>query len=298
MGAGDVHVLVTGARGFVGGCLATALARHGFSVTATHRHGAPVTSGDAPLRWVRTDLTKPQGLPERIDAVVHAAALLGDPDTPVSALIDANVTATQAVLAAARAAGARRFIHLSSTSVYGRIAAGTIDEATLTVDPDPYGLTKLLAEKLLCDAAPDLDGMALRLPGVIGPGAHRNFLAVTLGRLSRDEAVAATNPDAPFNNAVHVCDLAAFVIRLLIQGWSGFDTLVLGARGMTTIRGAIERMAAACDSRSSLTFHPAVRPAFTIDSRRACMEYGYDPGDILALLDRFAREQPYEESGR
>lgn len=293
-----MHVLVTGGGGFVGGCLAAALARHGFSVTATHRTGAPAASGGAPVRWVRTDLTEPQGLPERIDAVVHAAALLGDADTPVSALVDANVTATQAVLAAARAAGARRFVHLSSTSVYGRIAAGTIDESTPTVDPDHYGLTKLLAERLLRDAAPDLDGMALRLPGVIGPGAHRNFLAVTLNRLRRDEPVVATNPDAPFNNAVHVCDLAAFVIRLLIRGWSGFDTLILGARGRTTIRGAVERMATACDSRSPLTFHPAARPAFTIDSRRACVEYGYDPGDILALLDRFAREQPNEESGR
>lgn len=285
-----MHVLITGAGGFVGGHLVAGLAAAGMTVTAVFRRPSPSAVSPVGVRSAVADLPDLDGLPERVDAVAHAAALLGGPDTPLSAFIDANARATAALVDYARRAGARRFIYISSTSVYGRIAAPTADENTAIIDPDAYGLTKRLGEMALAEAAADLPGLALRLPGVIGPGAHRNFLAVTLDRLRRGDPATAVNPDAPFNNAVHVADLTAFVIRLLTgDGWSGFDAMPLGAAGAVTIRGAVERLAAACGSTSPLSFTSAPRPTFTIDSRRAA-GYGYRPMEIGAMLDRFAAD--------
>lgn len=287
-----MHVLVSGASGFIGWHLACGLARRGFQVTALYRRIAslPAVAPPAGVRLLRADLSTLEDLPSTVDAVVHAAATSPWSGITADDIVRDNVLGTRMLIRYALEAGARRFLFASSLSVYGRITAPVVNEATPLVDPDAYGLSKRLCELLLTESAGRMPALALRLPGVIGRGAHRNFLATTLERLRAGEPVMATNPEAPFNNATHVGDLEDFVARLLDTAWPGFDSLVLGARGQTTIRAAVERLARGCGSQSAIAFRPANRPAFTIDSRRA-MEYGYDPGHIDTLLDRFAYEE-------
>jgi nucleoside-diphosphate-sugar epimerase len=285
------HVLVTGAGGFIGGHVARYLAEQGMTVTALYRRRPPAWGATTPtgLLLLQADIDdSAAALPSRIDAIFHAAAT--SPWAGVSAddMIRDNVLGTRQVLRYGLKAGAMRFIYASSLSIHGRITTAVVDENTAITNPDVYGLSKRLGELALADVAADLPGLALRLPGVIGPGAHRNFLATTLARLRGGEQVTASNPGAPFNNAVHIADLTAFIARLLHgDSWRGFDAMPLGAAGMTTIRGAVEGLAAACGSRSTISFTPAERPAFTIDSRQAA-SYGYQPMEIGPMLDRFA----------
>ncbi|MCC6471353.1 MAG: NAD(P)-dependent oxidoreductase [Alphaproteobacteria bacterium] len=282
-----MKVLVTGAGGFLGRHLAVDLARQGLDVLAAYRNAPP----EGLANPARLDLATAGELPGGIEAVVHAAATSAWAGVPADAMARDNVEATRRLIALATKAGAKRFVFCSSMSAFGDIKSGAVDESTPVADPDVYGMTKLIGEALLSEAAPGLSGLALRLPAVVGPGAKRNFLAEAARKMTSGQDVSIFNPDAPFNNAVHCADLGALVGGVLRRGWQGYDMLVLGAAGMTTIRGAVERLQARLGSRSTIVVRAARKGAFTLDSARAIQRFGYRPMEIGAMLDRYADEE-------
>ena len=285
-----MSVLVTGSGGFLGRHLAADLAARGFDVLAAYRSTAPAPFATPAPRLVQLDLATADALPGGIDAVVHAAATSAWAGISADAMARDNVEATRRLIGLAKAAGATKFIFCSSMSAFGDIKSGSVDESTPVANPDVYGMTKLVGEAMLQEAAPGLSGLSLRLPAVIGPGAKRNFLAVAAGRLKAGEPATIFNPDAPFNNAVHCTDLAALAASVLATGWRGHETLVLGAAGQTTIRAAVERLRTRLASTSAIQVRTADKGAFTLDSRRAMAAYGYRPMEIGAMLDRYADE--------
>jgi nucleoside-diphosphate-sugar epimerase len=285
-----MRVLVTGTGGFLGGHVARDLAALDFTVFAVQRRPPtepPVTSGR--FRIVLADLAAaPSGLPAQIDAVVHIAATSPAPGVAAGQIVRDNVAGTQRIIEYAEHAGAGVLIFASSMSLYGRITMGEVDETTPRQDPDLYGATKYIGEALLAACAERLPALALRLPGVIGLGARRNFISDVMQHLLRDEPINAVNPDAKFNNAAHTADLSALIARVLRKGLTGFDAATVAARGMTTIREAVERLKTRTGSRSEIRFTPSDRRSFTVSSRRAIERYGYDPMEIGTMLDRYA----------
>jgi nucleoside-diphosphate-sugar epimerase len=288
-----MRVLVTGASGFSGSFLARALARSGRDVVAVHRSETPFLarlSGEPRVHRHRGDLVDAASLPGPFDAVVHAAATSPAPGIDAAQIVRDNVPGTQALIEAAARWSARAFVFFSSLSLYGEVAAGLVDERTAIVNPGTYGATKHLAELLLAASAGRLPGLAIRLPGVLGPGAHRNWLSGVAAKLRAGETVRAFHLDAPFNNAAHIADLAALVSRAVERPWTGFDAIVVGARGHITVREAITRLANGLGVEARIEECAAARPSFTLSSERAISRWGYDPMEIGAMIDRYAAD--------
>ena len=292
------RVLVTGTRGFVGAHLADELGRRGFDVLCSRR---PRVGTPPDARSIDLDLTQPFALPRDVEAIVHCAATSPAPGVSSAQIVRDSVHATENLLNAAARIGVRQLVYLSSLSVYGRIDAPEVNEETPRRDPDVYGASKHLAEELVRGHADRAATIALRLPGVVGRGAARNWLASLLAQLRADRDVRIFNPEARFNNAVHVAELGALVAGLLERGWQGFDALTLGARGALPIRDVVARVAEQAGSRSAVHVHAAEQSAFTISSARAIERYGYEPSEIGALLKRWVAEEletsPAEQKG-
>ncbi|HEV7763002.1 MAG TPA: NAD(P)-dependent oxidoreductase [Acidimicrobiales bacterium] len=154
-------VLVTGTSGLVGGAVARMLRGRGQTVLGVDVRPGPGTDVVGDLRRLDLASVTERAAPA---AVVHLAALHAphvgrQPDADFWSI---NVDATAALLAAAAAAGATRFVFASTTSVYGAAmrpgpdatAAAWVDE-TLTPEPeDVYDATKLAAEALVAAAHP------------------------------------------------------------------------------------------------------------------------------------------------
>lgn len=137
-------VLVTGATGFIGRRLVTALADAGHRVVAASRAGTPVAGAAA----VPLDLADPAtftGLPSAVETVVHLAALIDVRADNLDTARAINVAGTGRLVDYAAAAGARRFVHGSTGGVYG---SGPVPfgEATPPRPVDRYGMTKAQAE--------------------------------------------------------------------------------------------------------------------------------------------------------
>lgn len=169
------RALVTGATGGLGRILTAILLAEGREVIATGRdpaRGAALSK--LGVRFVATDLAREDAAPllDGIDTVFHLAAL-SSPWGPRADFVAANLTMTQRLLAAAHAAGCRRFLFASTPSIYTR-AAHQLDLTEASRLPDPlvnaYAETKLVAEQAVRDAAtPGFATVALRPRAVIGP---------------------------------------------------------------------------------------------------------------------------------
>jgi nucleoside-diphosphate-sugar epimerase len=174
-------VLVTGGNGFVGrhlvrtlqdrGDLVRVLALPGEDASWLQHHGVAVYRGD-----VRepASLTQPV---DGADAVLHLAAMM-DAWRPLEDYRAVNVTGTENMCRAALAAGVRRFVHMSSSSVYG-IALGRPADESFPLAPfgDPYPVTKAAGDRLvqrMIDAE-HLPAVIIRPDQIFGPGDELHF---------------------------------------------------------------------------------------------------------------------------
>jgi nucleoside-diphosphate-sugar epimerase len=164
-----VKVLVTGARGMLGGAVAQVLAARGDEVTVLQRGASGL-----PMREVRADLADPTApLASALagqDAVVHLAAKV-DVVGPWPEYARTNVDGTRRLLAEARDAGVGRFVHVSSPSV-AHAGHALVGEGAGPADPararGNYARSKALAEQLVLEAP--LPVVVVRPHLVWGPG--------------------------------------------------------------------------------------------------------------------------------
>lgn len=143
-------VLVTGASGFLGGHLAEMLAGAGEEVFVLVRSSSNTSHlAHLPVRPIIGDLCDPSSLRravEQVTRIFHCAACSTD-WAPWKTYFSANVTGTENLLAAAmQAPRLERFVHVSTTDVYG-YPSTPCDETSPAVDAGlPYNQTKRLGE--------------------------------------------------------------------------------------------------------------------------------------------------------
>jgi nucleoside-diphosphate-sugar epimerase len=175
---------LTGATGFIGQHLLRELPKHGYRLRMLLRRPASVPMRTASA--VIGDLARPQNMSaalEGVDAVIHSAGLAhgmsGVPEDDYRVL---NTEATIGLARAARRAGAKRFVFLSSIRAQcGPTADTVLTEAVEPGPTDAYGRSKLAAERGLAEL--DLDWVSLRAVLVYGLGVKGNM--AQLMRLAR-----------------------------------------------------------------------------------------------------------------
>jgi len=258
-------ILVTGATGFIGGTLIRRLVGDGRAVRAALRRTIPRLPVEAELvaisdigpetNWMRAV--------DGVDAVVHLAArvhMTGESTPDALPLFRAVNAAGSATLArAAREAGVRRLVLLSTTTVYGDRSLGRpFDEASPLAPVTPYARSKLEAEQLVAEAlqGSSTEFVVLRPPLVYGAGAKGNF-----ERLVRLVRRGIPLPLASVHNRrslVYVGNLVDAIVRSLDHPGAAGRTYVVSDGEDISTPELVARIAAALGRRARLI---AVPPA-------------------------------------
>jgi len=208
-------ILITGGTGFIGSHTVAALGRTGVRLRQlVHRRPAAIDDCTGGLELVQGDLTDPSslvGLCTGVDTVVHLASEAGN-DEQICTLV--NVGGTRRLIDAARKAGVRRMIYLSTAAVYGDGGHTGINEDEISPAPvSPASRTRLSAERAVLAAG----GVALRPMFVYGPGDV--WFIPTLARILRRLPVSIDGGQARLS-LVAVDDLAAAIAALALGDWA------------------------------------------------------------------------------
>jgi nucleoside-diphosphate-sugar epimerase len=290
-----VRCLVTGAAGFVGSHLCERLVEDGHEVRgvdAFHPYYAReikernlgLLQDGQRFEFVEADLRRADLAPllAGVEAVFHEAAMAGLPMswTQFEEYMTCNVLATQRLLEAARLAGVQKFVHASTSSIYGRDALG--DEDTLPRPVSPYGATKLCAERLALayQESYGLPVVVVRYFSVYGPRQRPDMAYnIFIDRVLRGQRLTVFGDGTQTRGNTYVDDAVQATLLAAVRGVDGSAYNIGGGevRDLNWVIATIER----------LTGRPAVierQPARVgdqqhtkADIRRAQAVLGYEP---------------------
>jgi len=299
--------LVTGATGFIGGHLAEALIAGGDEVRALVRPTSDTRYlRNLPLEQRVGDLTDPESLRRAVrgvDRVFHCGAVVSDWGDP-AVFHQVNVEGTRHLLAAALEANVEKFVHVSSTEVYGYPDFPADEESPYRYRGWPYCDTKIDAEKQAwAFASQGLPLTIIRPATVYGPrwttileflevlrqgqmilvaGGRKNAGLVYVANLS-DALLLAGQPEMGLGQVYNVADG-------LDVTWSQFINALAAMLGQGPVRRSLPRWLAYVAGWSMEKWARARRqPSRPLVTRMAVELTGTDQG--------FASERVRRELG-
>ncbi|MEE9373304.1 MAG: NAD-dependent epimerase/dehydratase family protein [Saprospiraceae bacterium] len=150
-----MKIFITGASGFIGGAVTKALvSKHKVSAMARSEKSANIVAAIG-ARAVMCSLNNVEASHlQGVDVVIHSAAYVESWGTKQQ-FWEMNVNATKQLLAVARKAGVKRFVHISTEAcLFHGQAMVNIDETYPYAEHTPYlySMTKREAEKLVVNA--------------------------------------------------------------------------------------------------------------------------------------------------
>lgn len=230
-----MNILITGAAGFLGSAVVRAAARQGHTPLAMMRAHSPASDLDLPAEQFRhADMLHPETFGEALtgaEAVIHCAAITSAGATDAELSRRVNVEGTRSLYAAARDAGVRRWIQVSSMSAH---PAGT----------SVYGTTKREADDVLRTAESGPVWTIVRPSLIYGPG-RRGLVAKTTELLKKLPVLPLIGSGRERIRPVYVDDVAEACLTLIPRQDLAGREYMLGGADEVELREFMKRLAAA-----------------------------------------------------
>ena len=244
-----MRVLLTGSNGFVGSAIRDHLLEAGQEVIGLVRKSEGFQHDCyGETVW---DISTSK-LPNQIkaDAFVHCAGLAHQPESiGYDEFEKVNVRGTANALELAKSAYVKRFINISSISVYGDTSGEkNIDENTKPAPRGHYAKSKLAAEEVVADSV-DFESCSIRVSTVLGAGDKGNIQKVIEALQSKP--FAFPKPGRNRKSFIHRQDVASLVMSMLET--KELPTVINGVGFVVTVEELVN---------SIIRIHGAGKPIF------------------------------------
>lgn len=293
----SLRVLVTGGAGFIGSELVRQLATQGTKVVVVDNlvNGSRENLSGLPTERVRLvveDIRDSEALVtlmRGVDIVFHLACLgvrhsIHSPHENH----EVNATATLRLLSAARAAGATRFVNVSTSEVYGTALRVPMAEDHPTFPMTVYGASKLAGE---CYARAfyrtyDYPVVVVRPFNTYGPRCHHEgdsgeVIPKFLLRCMAGRPMLVFGDGNQTRDFTYVTDMARGILMAGSAHGATGQTINLGSEHEITINELACEVAAVVGRRDAPVIHDDLRPGDTLrlcaDTTKARQLLGFEP---------------------
>lgn len=247
-----MECLITGASGFVGRWLRSALLAHGFDVRCFDKRAAGVAHevvGDI------LDKAAVEKACEGVRVVFHLVGLQSSRSHSWNEFYALNVRGTEVMLEACQRHGVEHFVYFSTELVYGRQAIERVLEEAVPRPRGYYGMSKKLAE----DACKGFQGTGLRVTvlrpcNITGPGKTR-VVEELFRRVHNHAPIPMVGGAHRLWQAVDVRDVAEISARLIEEKLEGVFNI--GVPEPPSVRDVYTKLIGHAKSRSRLVPVPA-----------------------------------------
>jgi nucleoside-diphosphate-sugar epimerase len=222
-----MKVLVTGTEGYLGCLFAPLLLQHGHEIIAVdtgfYKFGWLYNTNSATPKTLNKDIRHivPEDL-QGVDAIVHMAELSNDPTGQLAPHITQEINYKGSVRLAqmAKQAGIKRFVYMSSCSVYGCSEQEGGATETSPVDPQTaYAECKVMVERDLSQMADDgFSPTFMRNATAFGASPRMRF-DIVLNNLAglawTTKEIKMSSDGTPWRPLVHGLDIAKAILCAL-----------------------------------------------------------------------------------
>lgn len=218
------------------------------------------------------------------DVMIYSAGITSARHETTDKYVQDNVVAAVKTVDFCRKHSIKRIIYFSSDEIYGELNTNIITENTIMVNPNLYGTTKYLAEKIIQESG--CPYYILRLPGIVGGVWGKNFIYNLMLKIKNNEDIQLYNIDREFNNILDIEDLTQFVYTLCIgDNDCQSEILLLGNTEKIKLKEIVEYIKQLYSSSSRISSVDTDKKRyFTLDVTKA-VEYGYCSKKILEIVD-------------
>ena len=221
-----MKVLVTGTEGYLGSLLPPILIERGHEVigvdTGYYKVGWLYNGTDVTAKTLNKDIRHitAEDL-EGVEGIVHMAELSNDPTGQLSPNItyDINHKGSIRLATLAQTAGVRRFVYMSSCSVYGVATEGDVTEETPVNPQTAYADCKTLVERdVMAMASDSFSPTFLRNATAFGASPRMRF-DIVLNNLAglawTTKEIKMTSDGTPWRPLVHALDICKAIVCTL-----------------------------------------------------------------------------------
>jgi len=289
------RVLVTGARGFLGGYLVEELARRGYAtVLAPTRSDCDFVDPASVARYFREQAPT---------HVIHAAAAVGGIGANVAQagfFSYANTMMAANVLEGCRVQGVQKVLSIGTICVYPASAPVPTPESAMfegfpALDTAPYGIAKrnLWMMGVAYRKQYGLNAVFLIPTNLYGPRDHfdeaKSHVVPALIRRALEARASGAGEFSVWGDGtatrdlLYVADAARGVVDAL-ERYDLPDPVNLGTGREVTVRELVETVVKACDYRGRLVFDatkPQGAPRRALDASRARQAFGFEASTSL-----------------
>jgi nucleoside-diphosphate-sugar epimerase len=291
------RVVVTGASGFIGKNLLSALSKRGYKLRVLARDGRDDEFFRSLKAEIYTgDLRDPEvagWLMDGASGLINLASIVRKAGLPDSEFWELHVHAVKRLMEASVKCGVSRVVHVSTTGVMGDIKNPPADEDSPCAGADIYQVTKAEGElaALEYNGKADLEVAVVRPAMVYGPGDMRmlklfRFIANGKFRMIGDGKTLA--------HPVYIDDLVDGIILAYESKSAPGRVYIIGGEKYVTLSewvGAIAREAGVTLSSAAIPRWPVMMAAIICEAM--CRPFKIEPPIFRRRVDFFVKNRAF-----